>query len=143
MFWTRARSFSPRSTLSGNIDLFNRFFGQCNPGGPASAFPAFNVWANDEGASILSEIPGVKMEELEITTSGNTISIKGTRKEETGENQRHLRRERPEGEFNRTIELPFKIDAGRVEAKLANGVLRIELPRAENDKPRKIAINAE
>lgn len=142
MFWTRAKSFSPRSTYSSNLDLFNRFFGHSRPEAAASVFPAFNVWANEEGACVISEIPGVKMEHLEITTSGKTVVIKGTRSEEEGEGRRHLRRERAAGEFNRTIELPFQIDAAKVEAKLANGVLRIELPRAENDKPRKIAIDA-
>lgn len=141
MHWTMARRFSPRATSGSPFELFNRYFGGGNPAGVGIAYPAFNVWANNEGAVISGELPGVKLEDLEITASGKTIGIKGTRKDDVQENGAYLRRERHEGQFSRSIELPFQIDAGRVEAKLANGVLEIRLPRAESDKPRKISIN--
>ena len=142
MFLTRPRSRASRYTSGSPFDLIERFVGAA-PDMWSGSFPAFNVWANEDGAVVTSELPGVKMEALEITASGKVISIKGARKEEAdGENVRYLRRERPEGEFNRSIELPFQIDAGKVEAKLQNGVLEIRLPRAESDKPRKISVNA-
>lgn len=141
MLWTRARQASPRTTFGSPFDLFNRFLGEVNQAGSSVAYPAFNVWANHDGAIIVGELPGVKLEDIEITTSGKTIEIKGTRKEEAQEKGVYLRRERPEGEFNRSIELPFQIDAAKVEAKLTNGVLEITLPRAESDKPRKITIS--
>lgn len=142
MYWNRNRCFSPRATFGSQIDLFNQIFGDSANAANSPSFPAFNVWANEEGASVTSELPGVKLEELEITVSGNNIAIKGARKDGTGEGAKHARKERPAGEFNRTIELPFKIDTAKVEAKLANGVLEVSLPRAENDKPRRIAVNS-
>lgn len=142
MFSTRNRSRSPRYTFGSPFDFIERFVSHA-PDMWSGAFPAFNVWANENGAMVTSELPGVKMEALDITASGKTITVKGARKEETGgEDVRYLRRERPEGEFNRSIELPFQIDASKVEAKLQNGVLEIRLPRAESDKPRKISVNA-
>lgn len=143
MFMTRARSHSPRYTLGNPFELIDRFVGGRH-NATAGSFPAFNVWANEEGAVLTSELPGVNLQDLDITASGKTISVKGARKEGMAEdeNGRYLRRERPEGEFNRSIELPFQIDAAKVEAKLANGVLEIKLPRAESDKPRKIVVNA-
>ncbi len=141
MFWNRGRFPLTMSTFSDTADFFNRLWNESFRNEIAAAFPAFNVWANADGAVITGELPGVKMEDLEITASGKSVSIKGARKSEAGENSRYLKRERHEGEFNRGIELPFQIDAGRVEAKLANGVLRISLPRAEHDKPRRITVN--
>lgn len=141
MFWSRNRSFAPRATRGSHFDLFNRVFGESN-GAVAASFPALNVWSDEDGATVTSELPGVKLEDLEITASGNTIAVKGARKEGTGEGSRYVRRERAEGEFNRSIELPFKIDTAKVEASLVNGVLEINLPRAENDKPRRIAVNS-
>ena len=139
MFWTRNRSFLPRATFGDQMGLFNRFIGGANE--VSTSFPAFNVWSNDDGAVLSSELPGVKMEDLDITVSGKEITIKGTRKEGDSQDARYLRRERPAGEFSRSFELPYQIDSGKVEAKLTNGVLHISLPRAENDKPRKIAVS--
>lgn len=145
MFIARSRDFLPWSAFGGNIDRFNREFGRFigNRSQIATEFPAFNVWSNDEGAVITSELPGVKMADLEITVTGNAIGIKGVRKAEASAESWYARRERPAGEFSRTIELPFQIDAANVVAKLANGMLKIELPRSEMDKPRKIAISAD
>ncbi|MCC8180671.1 MAG: Hsp20/alpha crystallin family protein [Planctomycetes bacterium] len=122
----------------------NRHLGQLfgNVGPVSAALPAFNVWSNDDGSVITTEVPGVKMEDIEITAAGDKITVKGSRKAEEVENSRLVRRERSTGYFSRTIKLPYQIDSAKVEAKLANGVLRITLPRAESDKPRKIAISA-
>lgn len=142
MFWTRTRTFSPRASLRTHFDIFNRYFGAQNHDDAVASFPALNVWANEDGAMVTSELPGVSIEDIEITASGNGITIKGTRKEGNKEEKNlYLRRERPEGEFTRAIELPFAIESSRIEAKLVHGVLRISLPRAETDKPRKIAVN--
>lgn len=118
---------------------FNRLFGGR---GREGGFPSFNIWNNAEGAMLTSELPGVKIEDIELTVTGDVVTIKGTRKNALGENDRYVRRERPEGEFVRTFELPFQIDAAKVSAKSKNGVLSIELPRAESDKPRKISVSA-
>lgn len=143
MFWERTRPSARMSTYGSQFDLLDRFFG--TPGRRAgSAYPAFNVWADENGAVVTSELPGVTLQDLEITVSGRNIGIRGTRsEEEPGENRRSTRRERPAGAFERTIQMGFQIDAEKVEAKLANGVLEISLPRAENDKPRKIAVSGD
>lgn len=143
MFWTRTRSSAPRATLRDQLDLFNRFIGANGGGDSSPAFPAFNVWSNDEGATITSELPGVRMEDLDITVSGKQVTIKGARKEGEGYDVRYMRRERPAGDFSRAFELPFQIDGGKVSAKLSQGVLQIDLPRAEIDKPKKIAVSVE
>lgn len=141
MFLTRSRAYYPRSTYGSPFDMLNRVIGGSGAGHSSTAYPAFNVWSNDDGAVITSEIPGARMEDIELTVHGKTFTIKGGKKEEE-ESVRYVRHERPDGEFSRAIELPFQIDGGKVEAKLTNGILEIKLPRAENDKPRKIAVSA-
>lgn len=143
MYRSRSRAYFPRSTYGSPFDLVSRFIGNAAASHSATAYPAFNVWSNEDGAVITSELPGVKMDELDLTVHGKTVTIKGARKEQQDQQQgQFVRRERPDGEFSRMIELPYQIDNAKVEAKLQNGVLEIKLPRAEADKPRKIAVGA-
>ncbi|NPV87103.1 MAG: Hsp20/alpha crystallin family protein [Anaerolineae bacterium] len=123
----------------------NRLFNAFSPGWmrPAPCFPAVNVWANEEGQVVTAELPGVKMDDLDISVVNDTLTISGKR--ETAEpagNGKYHRQERECGSFSRTISLPYPVDADKVEAVMEEGVLRITLPRAEADKPRKITVKS-
>ena len=99
---------------------------------------------NEEKAVITTEIPGVDVKGVEINVVGNTISLRFERKpEELKEGEAYTRRERWYGEFSRTIELPFNVQIDKVNAKFSKGILYIEMPRAEAEKPRKITVLAE
>lgn len=109
----------------------------------APAFPAMNVWTNEEGALVTAEIPGVDIKDIEINVVGESLTLSGERKQEENIDEAVVhRQERGFGKFNRTVELPFPVNANKVEAVFDKGVLKITLPRAEEDKPRKIAIKA-
>ncbi len=109
---------------------------------PAS-FPAMNVWTGDDTAVITAEVPGVSADEIDISVVGETLTLSGERKPEDLEGGvRYHRRERGGGRFSRSIELPFRVDADKVEAAYDKGILRVTLPRAEADKPRKITVRA-
>lgn len=109
----------------------------------APQYPALNVWTNEEGAAITAELPGVKAEDIDISVLGETLTLKGVRRPEArGETDRYHRRERRHGSFSRTVELPFQVEANKVDATFDRGVLHISLPRAEADKPRKISVKA-
>ncbi len=104
-------------------------------------YPALNVWTNEEGALVTAELPGLEAKDVEINVVGDTLTLSGSRSAEAlPENARYYRRERGCGEFTRSIELPFPVQAEKVEARLEKGVLQITLPRAEEDKPRKITV---
>jgi HSP20 family protein len=108
---------------------------------PASGFPALNVWMNDEGAVVTAELPGVDVKDLEINVVGETLTLSGERKAaELPKDAVFHRQERGVGKFTRTIDLPFGVDSTKVQATLEKGILRILLPRAEQDKPRKILV---
>ncbi len=107
----------------------------------APGYPAMNIWTNEEGGVITAELPGLSPDDIEISVVGETLTLSGERKaDEVGEDVRYHRQERGFGKFSRTIQLPFQVDADKVEAIFDKGVLHIALPRAEADKPRKIAV---
>jgi HSP20 family protein len=127
--------------------LMSSFFASPQGGAPASgrAVPALNVWENEHALHVEAELPGYSLENLEITTLGNELTIAGSRTEATPENATFHRRERTTGgtsQFKRTLRIGVPIDAEKIAAKLEQGVLTVTLPKAEAAKPRKIEVKA-
>jgi HSP20 family protein len=106
----------------------------------AAGFPAVNLYAGQDGVAVVAELPGVEKDDLEIQAHRDTLTLRGTRRPAVEQDQAYHRRERRSGRFSRTLQLPYRIDPERIEAQLENGVLRLSLPRPEEDKPRRIAI---
>ena len=106
-------------------------------------FPPVNVTQDDENFYIRAEIPGIKPNELSISALRNRVSLSGNR-EIPREHDRvsYHRRERAEGTFNRTVTLPSDVNAERIDARYASGVLTLTLPKAEEAKPRQITVKA-
>ena len=110
----------------------------------ATMFPAVNIWASDQDVIVTAEVPGVDPAGLDITVADNVLRLSGSRKpEELEPGEVSHRRERASGEFTRSFRLPFAVDSGKVEASCDRGILTVRLPRAEADKPRKIAIKTQ
>lgn len=111
--------------------------------GLASGYPAMNVWANADGVIVTAELPGIDLDDLEISVQHDTLTLRGERGQEAfDEEVTYHRRERGSGQFQRAFQLPFEVEADEVEASYTNGVLNITLPRAEADKPKKIQVRA-
>ena len=110
-------------------------------GTAAPAYPAMNLWSDQDGAIVTAELPGVDPDDIDILVVDDILTLKGGRQpDELKEGETYHRRERRHGGFTRALQLPFQVDADKVEAVFEKGVLRISLPRAEADKPKKIAI---
>lgn len=108
-----------------------------------SNFPAMNVWVGDDGVIVTAEIPGILPENLDITVKGDRLTVSGDRNlDELPEGARYNRRERGQGQFSRTLQLQFQVDAENVGATFKNGILQIELPRLLEEKPKKIEIRS-
>jgi HSP20 family protein len=123
--------------------LFEGFAGTPWKESYAGVFPLTNVTEDKDKFYVRTELPGVKAEELEISVTGNNLSISGERKiAEENQNARYHRREREAGKFSRVISLPDSIDSSKVEAHSSDGVLTIILPKAEVAKPKQISIKA-
>ena len=113
--------------------------GSTDPG--AGVFPPLNITQDGDNFYLRAEIPGVKPSEVSISALRNRVSISGKR-EIPREHDRvsYHRKERPEGVFDRVVTLPSEVDAERVDARYADGILTLTLPKAEQAKPRQIAV---
>jgi len=106
-------------------------------------FPALNIWTGRDDAVVTVELPGVDASKLDLSVVGDTLTISGSREsDQLEEGQAFSRRERESGEFSRTVQLPFRVEADKVTAHYAKGVLRITLPRLEADRPKQISVKA-
>jgi HSP20 family protein len=124
--------------------LFNQVFRGANWNRPEAGnprvFPALNVWEDAEKVFVEAELPGFKMDELEIYVTGDELTIKGNRAERQEEGVSFHRQERGFGAFSRALRLPVEADSERVEATLRDGVLTIALPKTPAAMPRKIEV---
>lgn len=103
--------------------------------------PAIEFLKSEDGYLVRANVPGLTPAELEITVLGKKLTIKGERMAETHDEVRqYTMRERRAEQFSRTITLPHNIDAERVSANFADGVVEISLPLAANEQPRRIEI---
>jgi HSP20 family protein len=96
-----------------------------------------NVHEEEEAYILSALVPGLKAEDLNIQVLEDVVRIQGEYKNDENE---YLMRELPTGAFTRTLRLPSTIDAEHVEARIADGVLTLTLPKAESARPRRISI---
>jgi HSP20 family protein len=104
-------------------------------------YPAVNIWEKDGTAIVTAELPGIDSEKLDISVSGDTLTIAGTAVTEMlAQNETYLRQERDIGGFKRKLRLPFQVNTQAVEARYEKGMLTITLPSIKDDLPKKIKI---
>ena len=134
--------YEPFGMLRKFNDELNRRF---EAGADATArtwSPAVDVKELDDHFVLVADIPGVEPKDIEITTEGGVLTIKGERKTETDETGEGYRRvERRHGSFTRSFTLPELVDADKIEAKGANGVLEVRIPKPEQAQPKRIQVH--
>jgi HSP20 family protein len=107
----------------------------------AGVFPPMNITQDDDKFYVRAEMPGIKPNELSISANRNRVSLAGKREiQREDERMSYHRKERAEGTFNRTVTLPTNVDAEHVDARYVDGILTLTLPKAEEAKPRQIAV---
>jgi HSP20 family protein len=97
-----------------------------------------NVSEQDDAYILSALVPGLKAEDLNIQVLENVVSIEG---EYQAVDTNYLLNELPSGTFRRTLRMPNEIQAEKVEAKIADGVLTLNLPKAESSRPKRISIS--
>ena len=102
--------------------------------------PNVNIFETKEGYVLQAEMPGVSKDGLEVTLEGNEITITGRRNPETVSGET-LFRESATADYRRVFELDPAIDTAKISAKIEQGILTVTLPKSEEVKPRKIAVN--
>jgi HSP20 family protein len=105
------------------------------------AYPPVNVYATGDDVVVTSEVPGIEASMIDLTVAGDILTLKAEKKPvNLKEGEKWHRNERAYGSFNRTVKLPYNVDSSKIEAFYDKGILRLTLPRAESDKPRKINV---
>ncbi len=104
-------------------------------------FP-IDVAAESESFTIKALLPGVKADDLDIQIVNEIVTISGEINMERDEGTDYLLAELPSGRFHRVITLPTPLDPAKVVANLENGVLTLQIPKAEEAKPRTIKVTA-
>jgi len=133
--WSPFRDFG----LGGLGRVFDELLAERTPGGRWA--PALDVTEN-EGSWVLSlELPGAKREDISIEVHDDLLTIRGEKKSEREEKdeKRHYV-ERTYGSFSRSLRLPAQVDAERIKAAFKDGVLTVEVPKTEAQKPKVIDI---
>ena len=116
-------------------DAFRGFPMRAPGGWFAPSFPAVNVWEDAESVYVEAELPGLKLDDLELAVMGDELTIKGERKHVDDEDVAYHRKERGTGCFSRVFRLPVGVNADKVEASLRDGILTVTLPKAAEATP--------
>lgn len=107
------------------------------------AYPPVNVYSSPQDVLVQCEVPGVESDDLDVSITGETLTVKGINRPMEGEESvKFIQRERGHGEFTRTIVLPDAVEADKIEADLHDGILTVRLPKAAGAEPRQIEIKA-
>ncbi|MGB4112830.1 MAG: Hsp20/alpha crystallin family protein [Yoonia sp.] len=110
----------------------------------AMAFtPIVDIYERDGTTVIMADMPGVSPEDLDVTLEHRILTLHGKVKPSAPEGYRALTSEYRVGDYIRTFTLSDEIDQDKINAKFKNGVLRLELPRLPEAKPKKISVKAE
>jgi HSP20 family protein len=103
-----------------------------------------DVAEDQDKYTVKASVPGMNPDDIEITLANNVLTIRGeTKSEETKDEEQYHLRERRYGSFARSVTLPVTVNAEVVEAACENGVLTIEIPKAEETKPKRISVRSD
>lgn len=142
--------WNPARDMMSLRDAMDRLFEESflHPGwfgaseGAAAALPV-DMYETDDQIVVKASVPGIKPEELEVTITGDLLTIKGELKsEEKVEKQSYFRQERRFGSFCRQVGLPAGINSDKAKATFENGVLTLEMPKAEEAKSKTVKVVA-
>ncbi|AMK10268.1 MAG: Hsp20/alpha crystallin family protein [Pseudodesulfovibrio sp.] len=104
------------------------------------AYPPLNLSNDEANIYVRAEVPGMAIDDVELTLTDKTLVLKGER---TAPEGKYFRQERPKGVFHRVVNIGVPVDRDKVTASLKDGVLTVTLPKSEEIKPRTISIEAQ
>lgn len=138
----RKNVFSVRNRINS---LFDDFF---YPSGwedvPSSLTdwnPIVDIYENDDQIIVKADLPGVEKKDIHVDVKNDVLTIRGERSSESeSKKQNYYRRERTLGKFERSLTLPSEVDTEKINASYKDGVLKIEIPKPEGQKPKQITV---
>jgi len=135
MFYT----FNLLNDVNEMRNLFNNFFTE-RPYWATVDYPYINLYEKDDEIDIIVTAPGTKTENINMELTDGRLLIE-TEKKDDAENKNYIRRERSFGKFRKSVQLPYKVDPDKIEAKMTDGILHVKLYKSPEVKPKKITIN--
>jgi HSP20 family protein len=143
MAHVRCRSMRDIFGIQDEISrMFEDFAGRQDDVELSRMTPAADIVENKESFVVKAELPGIKKEDIKIALQNNLLTISGEKKKEVetkDQTVHHL--ERSYGAFYRTFELPVMVNQSKIKAEFVDGILTVELPKAEEAKPKEISIS--
>jgi HSP20 family protein len=142
--------WDPFRDLVSIQDELNRLFGRTfvgpettRPSAGGTWMPSMDVFETEDRIVAELELPGIEPDEVEVSVEDSTLTVSGSREFTNEMKDENVHRvERRYGAFTRSITLPQTVDTEKVEAKFDKGVLRVEVPKVERAKPKRIEIKA-
>lgn len=107
----------------------------------AQSYPV-DLYETSENVVLQMAVPGVQVDDLDISIEGRNLSIRGTLPESDDDGRRYWLQSIPRGEFSRTVTLPANVDLDDIHASVDTGLLTLTMPKVAEAKARKITINA-
>jgi len=143
---TRWEPMRDMVTLRDAMDrLFDEAFTRpwFSDGGSGMGMPAVDLYQTDDDVIVKVAVPGMKPEDVQISVTGDTLTVKGEIRQENDSKEKayHIREQRW-GSFERTITLPTAVRSDKAQAEFENGILNVTLPKAEDVKPKTITVKA-
>ena len=146
---TRWEPFREFSTIQDRMNRMNRLFRESySSEGPEEALtttsfaPPVDIYEDEHTITLKLEVPGIDEKDIDVRIENNTLAVHGERKIEKEEREENFRRvERQYGSFTRSFTLPTSVDAGQVSAHYEKGVLKIQLAKKAEAKPKQIKVN--
>ena len=141
---TRWDPFREFTTLQGRMNrLFHDSFGGSEDALTTSTFaPPVDVYEDEHQVTLKIEVPGIDENDIDVRVENNTLTVHGERKFEKEEKEENYRRvERQYGSFTRSFTLPNTVDTDSVQANYDKGLLKIQLAKKAEAKPKQIKIN--
>lgn len=139
------RWIDPFDFVTDLQDDMNRLFSSSLRRGSSTLgeyLPSLEVKEDENQFLVHLDIPGMERKDLDISVTGNILTIKGERKEEESKKGKgYFYSERRYGSFQRSVELPVEVDSDKVAAAYKDGVLELTLPKSEKAKPKQIKVD--
>ena len=143
--------WNPRREMESWEGPFNRFFNEAFfsaagvDGGESNHFnwkPSVDIYDHDDAIVIKAELPGVDKKDIEVDLKDHVLTLKGERSYENEvKEENYYHKERTFGKFHRAFSLPADLDSDKIKADFKDGVLRIDIQKPEEKKPKKISVH--
>ena len=106
--------------------------------------PSVDIYETDEAIILKAELPGIKKEDVSVEVKDNILTLRGERVEDKEIKEgSYFRKERCFGTFSRAFNLQHRVQPDKIKAKFKDGILEIEIPKPEEEKPKQITVNVE